>query len=202
MVEEMRIEPTLNNQNKRKRILIQGGAGGVGSIAIQLAKLWGLYVIATASRPETVKWCKDLGADEVVDHRQSLLAQFKNRNIAPVDYTFLCFSEKPLNELSEIMNPGGVIVGINGDVGAEQVEAFRMLFLKRISLHYEMMFARPLLTWEPERQGALLAEVAKLVDTGKIKSTVYSKFSWRQIQEAQHIVADRAPIGKIVVTVD
>lgn len=203
--EEMRVDERVarnTKQGKETRILVHGGAGGVGSITIQLAKLWGLTVIATASRPETVKWCTDLGADEVVDHRQSLVEQFKTRNIAPVDCVFATFSEKPVSELPEIMNPGGVIVGINGDIGVEQIASFPKFFLKRISFHYEMMFARPLFNMEPERQGALLTEVAKLVDAGKVKSTVHTKLNWRQIHDAHHIMADHAPIGKIVLTVD
>jgi alcohol dehydrogenase len=71
-------------------LLIIGGAGGVGSIAIQLAKkLTNLTVIATASRPETLAWCQALGADKVVNHREDLVEQLNENSI---DY-ILCLND-------------------------------------------------------------------------------------------------------------
>src|SRR3954447_13019747 len=64
-----------------RSLLIIGGAGGVGSIGIQIAKIAGLHVTATASRPETVAWCKELGADEVVNPREALVPKVKNRGV-------------------------------------------------------------------------------------------------------------------------
>src|SRR5512138_1706440 len=91
-------------------ILIIGGAGGVGSIAIQLAKLAGLKVIATASRPETIAWCRQLGADEVVNHRQDLRAQVKQ----PMDYVanFSGDLDAHWPAMADLVAPQGAVVAI------------------------------------------------------------------------------------------
>src|SRR6478672_11268206 len=74
-------------------LLILGGAGGVGSIAIQLGRqIAGLRVIATASRPETVAWCRELGADEVIDHRLPLQEELRRTGDGEVSYILCCNS--------------------------------------------------------------------------------------------------------------
>jgi NADPH2:quinone reductase len=69
-----------------KSILIIGGAGGVGSIGIQLAKLAGLRVFATASRPETRDWCEKMGADYVLDHREPFKPEMEHLGNPEVDF--------------------------------------------------------------------------------------------------------------------
>ncbi|HEX5633090.1 MAG TPA: zinc-binding alcohol dehydrogenase family protein, partial [Gemmatimonadales bacterium] len=91
------------------RLLVIGGAGGVGSIAIQLAKaLTSLTVIATASRPETVAWCRRMGADDVLDHGRDLAAQLAERGHGEVDYAFLTAATDPyLPQLPALLAPQG-----------------------------------------------------------------------------------------------
>jgi NADPH:quinone reductase len=75
-------------KNAQKRILIIGAAGGVGSIAAQLAHLAGLTVIGTASRPETIKWVKEHGATSSINHREAFAPQLKNLGIDTVNSIF------------------------------------------------------------------------------------------------------------------
>eukprot|EP01119_Soliformovum_irregulare_P023901 TRINITY_DN8444_c0_g2_i1.p1 TRINITY_DN8444_c0_g2~~TRINITY_DN8444_c0_g2_i1.p1 ORF type:complete len:343 (-),score=106.02 TRINITY_DN8444_c0_g2_i1:29-1057(-) len=194
--EHLRVQPG-------KRILIIAGAGGVGSIAIQLAKIWGLTVVATASRPESVEWCKELGADQVVNHHNGIAKEFETQKIEHVDYVFNTFDDKLINDFGPIIKPFGGIVGINGDADESCIKAITSLFVRRISYCQENMFGRPFWDVEPEKQGALLQEVADLIDAGKVRATSRpdQKFEWTQIHQAFHKLLDRSVIGKITITV-
>ncbi|HYR34045.1 MAG TPA: zinc-binding alcohol dehydrogenase family protein, partial [Burkholderiales bacterium] len=119
-------------------ILIIGGAGGVGSIAIQLAKLAGLRVIATASRRETVAWCKELGADEVVNHRENLVAQVKK----PLEYVANFSGELDAHwpAMAELVAPQGSVVAIVGNTKPLPMDVVRS---KSATVCWELMFTRP-----------------------------------------------------------
>ncbi len=80
----------LEGGSKGRTLLIIGGAGGVGSMAIQLGKIAGLSVLATASRPESIAWVRQLGADEVLNHRQPLRPQIEVSGSRQVDFIFNC----------------------------------------------------------------------------------------------------------------
>ena len=125
-----------------KTILITAGAGGVGSIAIQIAKAAGLKVIATASRPETAAYCKELGADLVINHHNGFQAEFTTHNIPLVDYIFNTFDPHAFTELVAITAVKGSIVTCVSGVTATDVQGFNDAFGKSISVHYEFMFAR------------------------------------------------------------
>ena len=147
-----------------RAILILGGAGGVGSIAIQLARqLTDLTIVATASRPETVQWAKDMGAHHVVDHRKPLAPQIAALGMGAPGFIF---ATSPIGgviaDLAELIAPQGRIALINGE--AADLFVFRP---KSVSIHFELMFTRPLLnTADIEAQHRLLNEVADLVDFG------------------------------------
>jgi NADPH2:quinone reductase len=153
-----------------RALLIIGGAGGVGSIAIQLAKLAGLTVIATASRPETVKWVLNLGADEAVDHRQPLPAQLAALGQKEVDYIAnFAGTDQYWAAMAEMIKPQGHIVSI---VENSQPVEIGLLKSKSASFHWTFMFTRSMFhTPDMEKQGALLNKVADLVDAGKIRAT-------------------------------
>jgi zinc-binding alcohol dehydrogenase family protein len=120
-----------------KTILIIGGAGGVGSIGIQLAKLAGLRVIASASRPETVAWVKELGADEVVDHRKDLASQVKK----PVEY-IANFNDLDTHwaAMAQLVAPQGAMVAIVGNTKPLPMDVVRS---KSATMCWELMFTRP-----------------------------------------------------------
>jgi zinc-binding alcohol dehydrogenase family protein len=168
LFERLGIELTGNNRGKT--LLIIGGAGGVGSIAIQLGKLAGLTVIATASRPETVKWVLDLGADHAVDHRQPLPAQLAALGHKEVDFIAnFANTDSYWTAMAEMIRPQGHIVGIVEN--AKPVE-IGLLKSKSASFHWEFMFTRSMYqTPDMDRQGILLNEVAGLIDVGKLRAT-------------------------------
>jgi NADPH2:quinone reductase len=184
-------------------VLIIGGAGGVGSIAIQLAKkLAGLGVIATASRPETVEWCRKMGADDVVDHRQPLGSQV--RKIVPegVNYVLaLTKTEDHFDEIIEAMAPEGAMVLIENVARPLDINKLKP---KSLSLHWEFMFGRSRpQSAKMSEQGRLLDKVAELVNEGQIRSTAYSNLgviNARNLKQAHALVESGATIGKVVLS--
>jgi zinc-binding alcohol dehydrogenase family protein len=152
-------------------ILIIGGAGGVGSITIQLLRaLTDLTVIATASRSETQGWVRECGAHHVIDHRQPLAPQVKALGLSAPGFVFSTTqTDAHFADIVELIAPQGRF-GLIDDPA--ELDA-RPLKRKAISLHWELMFTRPLFgTPDMAEQGELLNEVAALVDAGKIRSTV------------------------------
>jgi zinc-binding alcohol dehydrogenase family protein len=152
-------------------ILIIGGAGGVGSITIQLARaLTDLTVIATASRPETIEWVKQLGAHHVIDHRRPLAEQVKALGIGAPAFVFSTNETKSqLSEIVELISPQGRF-GLIDDPDSLDIMAFKR---KSVSVHQEFMFTRSMYgTADMGEQGKLLTKVAELIDNGAIKTTV------------------------------
>lgn len=152
-------------------ILIVGGAGGVGSIAIQIARATtDLTIIATASRPETAEWCRSLGAHHVVDHSRPLAQEIAALPLdGPPDFVFSTTNtDAHLAAIVELIAPQGRFALID-DPAALDVTPFKR---KSVSIHWEFMFTRSMFqTTDIEAQGRLLAEVAGLVDAGKICTT-------------------------------
>ncbi|MCB1459627.1 MAG: zinc-binding alcohol dehydrogenase family protein, partial [Nitratireductor sp.] len=109
--DRLNIEP--DGPAEGQSILIIGGAGGVGSIAIQLAKWVGLTVIATASRPETISWVREMGADHVVNHREDLVAQVRALGFRHVDHIAIFNDMRHWNAAVELIRPEGGIVSID-----------------------------------------------------------------------------------------
>jgi NADPH2:quinone reductase len=178
-------------------ILILGGAGGVGSIGIQIAKIAGLKVIATASRPETIAWVKELGADQVVDHRKDLVSQIKN----PVDYIAV-YNDLDMHwpAIGELIAPQGGIVSIVGNLKPLPMDAVRA---KSASLHWELMFTRPRFkTPDMIEQHKLLNHVADWLDAGKLRGTmkqVLEPINAVNLRKAHAQLESGTTIGKLVL---
>jgi len=156
-------------------ILVIGGAGGVGSILIQLARrLAALTVIATASRPETRDWCLTLGAHHVVDHGTGLVAGIAALDSPPVAYVAsLTHTDRHFAAVAEVVAPQGKVALIDDP---EPIDV-RILKTKSVSLHWEMMFTRSMFqTPDMQAQHELLNEVSALVDAGAIRSTASAAF--------------------------
>lgn len=182
-------------------LLVVGGAGGVGSMLIQLARqLTGLRVVATASRSETRQWCLDLGAHDVIDHRQPLAPQLAALGLAQIDrVASLTHTAEYLAQYVECLRPQGQIALIDDMPSLDVVPLKR----KSLSLHWELMFTRPLFgTPDLARQGELLAEVARLADAGRLRSTLAAEFgplSAANLRRAHaHVESGRA-VGKAVL---
>ena len=159
-----------------RSMLIIGGAGGVGSIGIQLAKNAQLQVIATASRPESVDWVRSLGADHVVDHSKPLKQQLETLGRREVDY-IACFNDLDQHwaAIGELIAPQGGIVAIVGNRNPLPQDAVRA---KSASLCWEMMFTRPRFqTPDMIEQHRLLGEVADRLDAGRLRCTLRETLS-------------------------
>ena len=156
-------------------VLIVGGAGGVGSIAIQLVRaLTDLTVIATASRPETRAWVRELGAHHVIDHREPLGPQVEALGLGAPAFAFATTHIGAyLADLAGLVAPQGRIGAIDRAVNLDVTP----LMGKSLSFHWELMFTRSLhKTADMEAQHRLLTEAARLVDAGRIRSTLTETF--------------------------
>lgn len=182
-------------------LLVVGAAGGVGSILVQLARqLTGLTVIGTASRPDTARWVRDLGAHHVIDHTQPLDQEVARLGLPPVNYVAsLNQTEQHWSAIAELVAPQGKVALID-DPAAIDV---RLLKRKSVSLHWEFMFTRSLFgTPDMQQQHQLLNDVAQLVDTGLIKSTLterYGKINAANLKRAHALIESNRAIGKIVL---
>ena len=182
-------------------ILIIGGAGGVSSIAIQLARrLTALTVIATASRPESRSWVQELGAHHVIDHAKPLADQMTGLGGCAPGFVFCTTNtDRHLAEIVELIAPQGRFALID-DPPALDVMAFKR---KSVSVHWEMMFARPMFhTADMAEQGMLLNEVADLLDSGTIRTTVGEKFgpiNAANLKRAHALIESGRARGKVVL---
>ncbi|WP_138923970.1 zinc-binding alcohol dehydrogenase family protein [Sulfitobacter sp. BSw21498] len=151
-------------------LLVIGGAGGVGSILIQLAKaLTGLTAIATASRPETQDWVRKMGADHVVDHRGDLAAQVADLGLVPTYVAALTATDQHWPAIIDLIAPRGQIALID-DPEALDIKAAKP---KALSIHWEFMFTRSMFgTEDISAQRDLLNRVAEMIDAGTLQSTV------------------------------
>jgi zinc-binding alcohol dehydrogenase family protein len=197
-----RLQIARDKQTKPKNLLVIGGAGGVGSIAIQLAKaLTNVNVIATASRPESIAWCQSLGADLVIDHSASLVEQIRAQNIHYVDYIFcLNNTDQHWPTMAELIKPQGHICSIVELAG--QVD-LNLLKNKSVSFSWELMFTRSLFeTDDIVEQHHLLNRVAQLIDDGSIKTTlnqVLSPINAENLRTAHAQLESGRTVGKIVL---
>lgn len=182
-------------------VLVIGGAGGVGSVAIQLARaLTDLTVIATASRPETREWVLSLGAHHVVDHGRPLAAEVAALGLGAPAFVFSTTqTDRHLSEIAALIAPQGRFALIDDPMQLDILPFKR----KSVSVHWELMFTRPLFqTADMAEQGRLLDRVADLVDAGRMRSTLtatLSPISPATLAEAHRRVESGAMRGKIVV---
>ncbi|MFB2562375.1 zinc-binding alcohol dehydrogenase family protein [Rhizobium sp. IMFF44] len=182
-------------------ILIIGGAGGVGSIAIQIARaLTDLTIIATASRPETQAWVKELGAHHVIDHSKPLAPQIEALGIGAPAFVFSTTNTSDhIASIAEAIAPQGRFALID-DPKTLDVVPFKW---KAISIHWEMMFTRPLYhTADMIEQHKLLTKIAELVDAGKIRSTLSETagtINAANLKKAHALVETGKMKGKVVL---
>ena len=183
-------------------ILIINGAGGVGSILTQIARrLTGLTVIATASRSETIAWCRDLGAHHVIDHHQPLQEGLKAIGIPQVRYVAgLTATGKYQKSIVDVLAPQGALAMID-DPETFDIVPFKS---KSLSVHWEFMFTRGLYqTPDMAEQNRILTEISKLTDQGVLNTTFrenYGPISAGNLKRAHAAVESGRGIGKIVLS--
>ncbi|MCA1295283.1 zinc-binding alcohol dehydrogenase family protein [Paenibacillus sp. alder61] len=187
--------------NEGKTILIIGAAGGVGSIATQLAKYSGLTVIGTASRPESADWVTGLGADHVINHFEAFLPQLKAAGWEQVDY-ILCLNstEKHWSNMAEAIAPQGKICSI---VETDELLNLTLLKNKSVTFVWELMFTRSTYqTPDMIEQHNLLNELARLVDDGVLRTTTnetLKPINAANLRKAHAMLETGRTVGKVVL---
>ena len=184
-----------------RTLLIIGGAGGVGSILIQLARrLTGLTVVATASRPESQKWCSDLGTHAVVDHSKPIKQQVEKLKFPPVGLVAsLTNTDQHYKALADIIAPQGKF-GLIDDPQEFNVSVFKS---KAVSIHWEAMFTRPSFqTPDMIAQHHLLNDVADLLDKHVLRTTLdqtFGSINATNLKRAHALLESGQSRGKIVL---
>jgi NADPH2:quinone reductase len=188
-------------KDKGKTILILAGAGGVGSIAIQIAKkVAQLTVIATASRPESSAWCKDLGADYVVNH-YDLKAELEAIGHAEVDYILdFVHLNNYWETIIDVIKPQGHIVSITG---SSEPLNLSLLKSKSVTFSFEFMYTRSMYTTnDMAQQHHILNEIGSLLDDGTLKTTlttVLKGFTVENLKRAHLMQESGKTVGKTVI---
>lgn len=181
-------------------VLIIGAGGGVGSIGIQLARAAGLVVIATASRPETTSWVRELGADHVVNHREPMVEQVRALGFDYVDHIAIFNDMRHWETAVELIRPQGSIVSIDNTDSPMPMDTMKT---KAASLHWEFMFARAMFaTPDMAEQHKLLNYVANEIDAGRIQTTlseVLTPINAENIRAAHALIETGRAKGKVVV---
>ena len=190
--------------HRGEALLVMGGAGGVGSILVQLAlQLTGQTIIASASRPQSQTWLRQLGVQHVIDHHQPLLPQLQAQGLGEVQRVVsLTHTDRHFEQLVEVLAPQGALALIDDPAP----EAINVLALKRksLSLHWELMFTRSLFqTADMAAQGRLLAQVAQLVEAGRLRTTLANDLGpicAATLREAHRMIESQTTIGKLVLS--
>ena len=183
-------------------VLLINGAGGVGSMAIQLARAAGLKVIATASRPESRQWCLDLGAEIVVDHFGDLPAQLAEQELTGIP-AIACFNDldRHYPAMARLVAPQGRLASI---VGNKSSLPFQELRDKSVGFFWEYMFTRPRFdTPDKHRQGEILDTVAQMIDDGRVLTTrhaVLGEIGVENLRAAHRLLEGGHVIGKLVLS--
>lgn len=198
LFDRIRVNP---ETDKGKSVLILAGAGGVGSIAIQLAKTIGkLTVIATASRPDSIQWCKDMGADYVVNHH-NLKEELEKIGHGQVNYILdFVDLEGYWETAAELIKPQGHIVSITG---SSMPLNLNVLKNKSVTFSWEFMYTRSMFSTDDiERQHQILNHIADLLDAGTIKPTLKTTlqgFTVANLKKAHEMQESGKTIGKTVI---
>jgi len=178
-------------------VLVIGGAGGVGSIAIQLLKaLTDATVIATATRPETIDWCKAMGADHVIG--RNLEEELRRLGIGPLDVVFsTTHTQDYLPIIPNILRPFGHLAVID-DPATLDIRPFKP---KALSVHWEFMFSKSMHDFHPQTQGETLAKLAALIEAGQVKTTRIQtlRASADQVRQAHAMLEEGTAHGKLAM---
>ena len=197
-----RMPYSIDMEGNTRSLLIIAGGGGVGSIAIQLARHADFTVIATASRTETADWCKSMGAHHVIDHRQPLAPQLESLGFKQVDAVLnLADTDRYWEVIGEIIAPLGHVGLIVEPSGLLKIgDPYKA---KSIGIHWEMMFARPRFrTADMIEHHRLLGRVASLVDSGELRTThteTLGSINAANLREAHRRLESGTTIGKLVL---
>ncbi|MHD0397111.1 zinc-binding alcohol dehydrogenase family protein [Staphylococcus simulans] len=189
--------------NKRKSLFIINGAGGVGSIATQIAKAYGLHVVTTAGREETKAWSEQMGADLVINHKEAIKAQLDAHQVAPFDYIFCTYDTDSYYELMiDLVKARGHIVTI---VAFDKKQDLNLLKGKSVTFTHDYMFGRA------DYDLNVITFHRHLTDlTNKVEAGTYQHTKTKEIQgltpetlfEAHQQLENQSMIGKLVINME
>ncbi len=184
-------------------LLIIGGAGGVGSMAIQFARQFSnCTIIATASRSETQEWCRNLGAHHTIDHSADIKQQLLDIGYESVPYILNCSNNLPYWDImSQLISPEGAICLLASTKAKLDLDLY---MAKSVQINYQLMFTRSLFqTKTMQLQGDFLERLAEMIAAGQIKHTMTENFgpmTAESISRAHVRVESGRMIGKIVIS--
>lgn len=206
LFDRLGFSPDGTGPKNARNILIIGGAGGVGSIATQIAKSVAKIatVITTASRDESTQWCKKMGADHVISHAKPLLPQLQELGFDTVDTIFCCApTEMYFEQFRDLITPQGHIASIVETTGGVPL-AMNALQGKSASFSWGFMFTRSMhATPDIQAQHDILNSVSKLIDEGVLKTTAMQNLgpmSAETMRQGHEIVEQGKTIGKVVLS--
>ena len=184
-------------------VLIVGGAGAVGSIATQLLKAkTKTFVVSTASRLPSSEWCREMGADLVIDHTRDIEKQLASAQIPQVDMVLSTANTAGnLPWISKVLRPFGHL----SVVDVSPVLDANILMIKSASIHMEMVFSRILHGSDVHRQGSILEAVAGLVAKGRMRPIAVTRLAGltsETMREAHELIETARTIGKVVIATD
>ncbi|GLB47549.1 NADPH:quinone reductase [Philodulcilactobacillus myokoensis] len=202
LFEKLPIQIDNQEENKHHTILIINGAGGVGSMAVQLAHLAGLKVIATASNEKSIQWVRRNGADEVVNHHQDLVSQVRKLGHHFVDYALnLNNLDAHWDELAELIRPDGWIAATTEN---RHLIDLQKLTKKRATFTWEWMYTKAYYqTKDMITQHQILDKISELYDQKKLLPIMrkhYSPINIDNLKKAHADIETGHTIGKITLT--
>lgn len=171
---------TTANIQAGQRVLIHAAAGGVGSIAVQIARIYGCYVIGTASEGN-IEFVKSLGADEVIDYKKQDFSQI----LKDMDVVLDTIGGSTQENSWKVLKEGGILVSIINKPPEEIAAQYKA--------RSGYFFVQP--------SAKILETLSHLIDTGKIKPVVGSIFTLDEIKQAQELSQSKRTKGKIVIKV-
>ncbi len=182
-------------------VLVQGGTGGVGHIAVQLAHLAGAKVFTTISSDRKAAIATELGADVAINYTTTTADEILDTNTGGrgFDIIFDTVGGEVLDGSFRMIKPQGEIITI---VGANQ-HHLGPLYLKGATLHTVLMLVPMMYGIEPEKHGKILAKIAQLVDNKRLSPLLDEEiFGLDQVARAHQKLEEGRALGKVVITID
>jgi len=183
-----------------EHVLIHAGAGGVGHLAVQMARIHKCAVITTAGREDSIAFCKSLGVEHVIDYKNDdvvkRVAEITAGKLCPI--VFDTVGGEVFNQSLRCVGFYGRVVTIVPGIPTDHINS---LFAKSASVHLEYMGLATMFDAGPQRQGEILRKIASLVDAGKLKVTVSHRVKLEDLAEAHRLQETGRTIGKIVIDV-
>lgn len=180
-------------------LLVHGGASGIGTTAIQLAKAFGAHVVTTVGSADKAAFCAELGADVVVNYREEDFVEVMRERDLAADVVLDIIGAKYLDRNVRVLNTAGrlVVIGLQGGVKGE-LDLNRLL-MKRAAVMATSLRARP--TAEKAAiVSAMVAQVWPLVEDGTVRPVIHERLPLERVRDAHQLLEDSSHTGKVLLT--